>query len=112
MTTNKVIFLFALLTFLLIGCSQNKEEMVINGTITLIDENSGDMEVYGEMIIKEAVSPSESFEIVQNSISHVISVSNPEDYEIGQRVKVNATKNDDGDSWDLNNLKFEVVKIN
>ncbi|WP_054860327.1 hypothetical protein [Gracilibacillus sp. JCM 18860] len=63
------------------------------------------------MIIKEAVSPpSESFEIVQNSISHVISVSNPEDYEIGQRVKVNATKNDDGDSWDLNNLKFEVVK--
>ncbi|WP_347835202.1 hypothetical protein [Gracilibacillus sp. JCM 18860] len=41
MTTNKVIFLFALLTFLLIGCSQNKEEMVINGTITLIDENSG-----------------------------------------------------------------------
>lgn len=112
MTTNKVIFLFALLTFLLIGCSQNKEEMVINGTITLIDENSGDMEVYGEMIIKEAVSPSESFEIAQNSISHVISVSNPENYDLGQRVKIIAIKNYDGDSWDLDNLKFEVEKLN
>lgn len=110
MTTNKVIFLFALLIFLLIGCSQNKEEMVINGTITLIDENSGDMEVNGE--IKESVSPSESFEIKQNSMSHVISVSNPENYDLGQRVKIIAIKNYDGDSWDLDNLKFEVEKLN
>ncbi|MFD2043962.1 hypothetical protein ACFSTA_05330 [Ornithinibacillus salinisoli] len=112
MSKSKVFFIIAILFFTLIGCSQNKDGIFIEGNITEIDEEIGDIEVKGRMTISETVSSTDSFEIEKESMSQTIRVSNPEDYKVGQKVKVNVIKNYDEDIWDLDRLKFEVEEVN
>ncbi|MCP8616360.1 hypothetical protein [Salirhabdus salicampi] len=77
-----------------------------------INEKSGDIEVEGPMtVIKSATSQ----DVVGNkteSMPHPIRISNPEDYNVGQEVKVSVINNYDEDVWDLDRLKFEIEIIN
>ncbi|GAA0308800.1 hypothetical protein GGQ92_001179 [Gracilibacillus halotolerans] len=101
MLKNKIFLIFGFLAFILIGCSQDTDGIFIEGNISEINEKSGVIEVDGLMIINEIVSSTESFQIENESSSHTIQVSNPEDYKVGQEVKVNVIKDYEEDIWNL-----------
>lgn len=114
MLKSKMFFIVATLAIPLIGCFQIEEGTFIQGNITEINEESGDMEIEIEAwtTIGEAGSSKDSYEFESKPISQSIRVSNPKDYDEGQEVKVKVIKNYDEDVWDLDRLKFEVEKVN
>ncbi|MGY0693754.1 hypothetical protein ACW2QC_13350 [Virgibacillus sp. FSP13] len=114
MRKSKIFFIVATLVITLIGCSQIEEGTFIQGNITEINEESGEMEIEIESwtTISDTASSTESNKIKMDSDSQIIRVSNPEDYEEGQKVQVKVIKNYDEDVWDLDRLKFEVENVN
>lgn len=101
MLKNKIFLIIGFVGFILIGCSQETDGTFIEGNISEINEESGFIEVEGLMTINETVSSTESFQIEKESSSYTIQVSNPEDYKVGQEVKVNVIKDYDEDIWNL-----------
>ncbi len=117
MPKSKIFFIVATLAITLIGCSQAEEGTFLQGNVTEINPISGDVEVEIETwttVSSTDSSPeasTKSYE-VEKASSQTIRVSNPEDYEEGQKVKVKVIKNYNEDVWDINKLKFEVEEIN
>ncbi|SDM57906.1 hypothetical protein [Sediminibacillus halophilus] len=114
MTKSKIFFIVATLASILIACSQSDEGTFMQGDITEIDKESGDMEVEVEAwtTIGEPESSTVSSEFIDAPTSQTIRVSNPEDYEEGEKVKVKVIKNYEEDVWDLDRLTFEVEELN
>ncbi|QDP41185.1 hypothetical protein [Radiobacillus deserti] len=114
MTKRKVFFIIATLTITLIGCSQVEEGTFIQGNIENINEKSGDMEIEIEAwtTVSESAYSTNSFDFAKKPTSQTIQVSNPEDYQEGQKIEVKVIKNYEEDVWDIDRLKFEVKELN
>ncbi|RCW76818.1 hypothetical protein [Saliterribacillus persicus] len=110
MLKSKALFIVALMP-VLISCSQTDEEYLIEGIIIEINENSGNVEVEGSMTLIKSATSKEAVGNKTESMIHTIRVSNPEEYNVGQKVKVNVFSNYDEDVWDVNRLKFEVEEV-
>ncbi|SET24069.1 hypothetical protein SAMN05216389_107114 [Oceanobacillus limi] len=108
---KRKIFFIVTLMFVLISCSQTNEEYLIEAIIIEIKENTGDIEVDGPMKVVKSATTQEAVGNKTESMIHTIRVSNPEDYNVGQKVKVNVISNYDEDVWDVNRLKFEVEVV-
>ncbi|MBF0707757.1 MULTISPECIES: hypothetical protein [Bacillaceae] len=110
----KMFFIMTALTLTLIGCFQVEEGTFINGEITEINKESGDMEIdiQAWTTVSDAESSTESYQFEDKPDSPTIRVSNPEKYDEGQRVEVKVIKNYEEDVWDLDRLKFEVEEVN
>lgn len=113
MRKSKIFLIVAAIVITLTGCYQIKEGTFIQGNITEINKTSANMEIDIESwtTISDTESSTESNNIEMNSNSQIIRVSDPEDFEIGQKVKVKVIKNYDEDVWDLDRLEFEVEDL-
>ncbi|MCT2536268.1 hypothetical protein NC661_13470 [Aquibacillus koreensis] len=114
MPKSRIFFIVATITIMLIGCSQVEEGTFIQGNITEINETSGDMEIDIELwttVSEEEDTSKESYGFIEKPMTQTIRVSNPEDYEEGQKVKVKVIKDYDEHAWDLDRLKFEVEEV-
>lgn len=114
MVKSKMFFIVATLAIALLGCTQMEEGTFIEGNITEINEESGDMEIKIKSwtTVSEPGSSTESYGFIEKTKSQMIRISNPENYDEGQKVKVKVIKNYDEQVWDLDRLKFEVEKLN
>ncbi|QTN00746.1 hypothetical protein ERJ70_16520 [Sediminibacillus dalangtanensis] len=114
MRKSKIFFVVAIFLCTLMGCSQEEEGTFMQGDITEINEESGDMEVEVDAwtTVGEPGSSTESFEFLNAPKSQTIRVSNPENYEEGEKIKAKVIKNYEEDVWDLDRLTFEVEEIN
>ncbi|MYL65459.1 hypothetical protein GLW07_19040 [Bacillus hwajinpoensis] len=112
MFKSKITFIMATLAITLIGCFQVEEATFIEGEITKINNESGEMEIKVESwsTISDAESSSTPYIFEEMPDSHTIRVSNPDQYDEGKEVQVKVIKNYEEDVWDLNRLKFEVEK--
>ncbi|WP_153461691.1 hypothetical protein [Sediminibacillus terrae] len=113
MSKNKLFFIEAIFLCTLMGCSQAEEGTFMQGDITGINKESGDMEVDVDAwtTVSEKGSSTEPYEIDDAPTSQTIRVSNPEDYEEGEKVQVKVIKNYEEDVWDLDRLTFEVEEV-
>ncbi|CDQ20034.1 hypothetical protein SAMN05192559_10324 [Halobacillus karajensis] len=113
MVKSKMFFISATLPIILMGCSL-KEGTFIQGDITGINKESGEMEIEIEAwtTVGNAGSSTELYEFEKKPNAKTIRVSNPKKYEEGQKVEVKVIKNYEEDVWDINRLKFEVEKVN
>ncbi|KGP71957.1 hypothetical protein [Pontibacillus yanchengensis] len=113
MQIRKMIFILATLAFALIGCNQVEEGTFIQGNITNINDESGDMEI--EIIswttVSEQGSSTESYAFEEKPSSQTIRVSNPKNFDEGQKVKMKVLKNYDEEVWNLEELNIELEKV-
>ncbi|SDJ08841.1 hypothetical protein [Salimicrobium halophilum] len=111
MSKSKMCLILAMLTITLMGCSQ--EGTFIQGDITEIDEESGDMEI--DIVAWTTVSDTDSSErshpFKEKSNAQTIRVSNPGKYEVGQKIQVEVIKDYEEDVWDKDRLKFDVKEV-
>lgn len=114
MRKSKLFFIVTALAITLIGCAHVDEGTFIEGTIKEINETRGDMEIEIKAwtTVSESGTSPDSFGFVEVPTSQTIRISNPEDYDGGQKVKVKVIKNYKEDVWDLERLKFEVEEVN
>ncbi|MFC7321472.1 hypothetical protein [Halobacillus campisalis] len=110
---SKMFFIIASLPIILMGCSM-QEGTFIQGDITEVNKESGDMDIEIEAwtTIGNAGSSTESYEFEKKPDAQTIRVSNPEKYEEGQKIEVKVIKNYEENVWDIDRLKFEVEKVN
>ena len=114
MLKSKMLFIMATIAIALIGCSQMEEGIYIQGDITEINKETGDMEIEVESwtTVGDAESSPGSYELERNTNSRIIRASNLHKYDEGQKVEVKVIKNYDEDVWDLDKLNFEIKKLN
>ncbi|WP_186577714.1 hypothetical protein [Aquibacillus kalidii] len=114
MSKSKIFFIITTITITLIGCSQIEEGTFIQGDITEINEKSGDMEIEIEAwsTVSQQGTTNKIYSFKKKAKSQTIRVSNPEDYDEGQKISVKVFKNYAEDVWDLDRLKFEVEEVN
>ncbi|WP_079529245.1 hypothetical protein [Halobacillus hunanensis] len=112
MPKSKIFFIIVTLAITLMGCSQ--EGTFIQGDITDINKESGDMEIdiVSWTTISDTGSSTGSHQFEKKPKSQTIRVSNPEKYHEGQKVQVKVIKNYDEDEWDIDRLKFDVKQLN
>ncbi|MDL4839478.1 hypothetical protein [Aquibacillus rhizosphaerae] len=110
MQKSKIFLIVATITITMISCSQIEAGTFIQGNIAEINEKSGDMEIDIEAwsTVSQKGTSNEIYSFKKKSKSQTIRVSNPEDYDEGQKVSVKVFKNYAEDVWDLDRLKFEV----
>ncbi|MYL61810.1 hypothetical protein GLW07_00435 [Bacillus hwajinpoensis] len=113
MFKSKITFIMVALAITLIGCFQVEEATFIEGEITNINNESGEMEIEVESwsTISDAESSSKPYVFKEMPDSQTIRVSNPDKYDEGKRIQVKVIKKYEEDVWDLNRLKFEVEKV-
>lgn len=114
MPKAKIFFIVAIIAIVWIVWPKGEERTFIQGNITEINEESGDMEIEIEAwsTISESGSSAESYDFEGRPKSQTIRVSNPKDYDVGHEVHVKVIKNYEEDVWDLDRLDFEVEKVN
>ncbi|REJ07954.1 hypothetical protein [Halobacillus trueperi] len=113
MSKSKMTFIIVILAITLMGCSQNKEGTFLLGNITEINDKSGNMEIEieGSFTVDDAESLTELYEFEKQPKSLTIRVSNPKEYEEGQKVQAKVIKKYEEDVWDLDKLEFEVEEV-
>lgn len=113
MSKSKMSFIIAILAITLMGCSQSKEGTFLLGNITEINDKSGDMEIeiVGTFTVGDVESFTESYQFEKKPNSLTIRVSNPKEYDEGQKVQAKAIKKYEEDVWDLDKLEFEVEEV-
>ncbi|WP_054752543.1 hypothetical protein [Piscibacillus salipiscarius] len=94
MSKTKRFFVFTTLAIILIGCSQIEEGTFIQGNIKEINEVSGDMviEIEAWTTFNKPGTSLESYGFEKKPTSQTIRIPTPEDYEEGQKVKVEIIK--------------------
>ncbi|SFJ29842.1 hypothetical protein SAMN04487936_101582 [Halobacillus dabanensis] len=113
MSKSKVFFIIAISAITLMGCSQSNEGTFLLGDIKEINEKSGDMEIgiVGSFTVGDAESFTESYPFEKKPNALTIRVSNPQEYEEGQKVQAKVIKKYEEDVWDLDKLEFEVEEV-
>lgn len=103
----------AALAITLIVNLQVEEATYIEGQITKITKESGEMEIEVESwsTVSDAESSTDSYVFEKMPDSQTIRVSNADKYDEGQKLQVKVIKDYEEDVWDLDRLKFEVEKV-
>ncbi|QHA92222.1 hypothetical protein [Bacillus sp. N1-1] len=78
--------LVAALAITMIGCLQIEEGTFIQGKITEINKENGDIEIESWKTVSDAVSSTESYEFENKPDSQTIRVANPKKYGEGQKI--------------------------
>jgi ribosomal protein L24 len=107
---RNLLFAFFLLLSL-VGCSQNQRVYLIEGSIIEINEGTGEMVIEGPLTIKKSPKNPEREGDKLETNKYPIKVSHLEKYSVGQKVKVTVKSYYGKDSWDANNMNFDVEVV-
>ena len=91
-----LIFLFA------VGCSDYQEDFTFTGTVEAI-------RVEDEMLVMKEYGGTDEGRNAGNV--YEIPVDDPNQYSVGQKLKITVFSNTDEDIWDLDRMKFEIKTI-
>ncbi|MGA9290087.1 MAG: hypothetical protein WBV93_17290 [Anaerobacillus sp.] len=113
MLKSKMFFIIAALVITLIGCSQVEEGTYIQGEITKVNKENGNMEIEFESLlsVSEADSSKEPTKFKKMPYSQTVRVANPAKYAEGETVELKVTENYDQNVWDLDKLNIEIETV-
>ena len=97
--TLSLLFLSILFT---VGCSDYQVDFTFTGSVEAI-------QVEDEMLVMKEYGGSD--EGRNDGNVYEIPVDDPNQYHVGQKLKITVFSNTDKDIWDLDHMKFEIKSI-